>query len=250
MSANEAEAPDVKPVLVLTDVSSGYGRTTVLRYVNLSVMQGQTVAVLGSNGAGKTTLLRTITGLARLHSGRIEALGVDISSAAPFKRTQAGICLIPEGRGIFRTLSVKDNLMLARPPWMQSDAGGLDRAVELFPVLGERPSALAGTLSGGQQQMLALARAFICEPSVVLVDEVSLGLAPIVVDAIFAALMQLASKGISLVIVEQYVSRALEVADQVFLVRHGEIVDLGSPDGIDEAVLREDYLGVVGAQQT
>jgi branched-chain amino acid transport system ATP-binding protein len=233
----------VAPVLELRGVTAGYGRTTVLREVTVTVPKGSVVALLGPNGAGKTTMLRTAAGLLRATAGEVRVGGEDMTRRAPNQRAKHGLCLIPEGRGIFRALSVRDNLRMQVPPWAQAD-GAVDRAVQAFPVLGERMDQLAGNLSGGQQQMLALSRAFVTEPSVVLLDEVSMGLAPRIVDQIFTALKGLTEKGVALLLVEQYVSRALELADIVNLLDRGRISYSGPASGLDEAAVLRGYLGV------
>ena len=231
-----------EPVLEFAGVTAGYGRTTVLRDVSFAVAPGTVTAMLGANGAGKTTVLRTASGLVRPTSGEVRIGGVVANRRAPNQRAKDGFCLIPEGRGVFRSLSVRDNLRLQVPPWRRGAA--VDEAIEAFPVLGERVSQIAGTMSGGQQQMLALARAYLAKPAIVALDEVSMGLAPKIVDEIFVSLRTLASAGIALLIVEQYVHRALELADQVVLMDHGSTSYVGSASDLDEAELMRTYLGV------
>jgi branched-chain amino acid transport system ATP-binding protein len=208
-------------------VRAGYGRAEVLRNVDVVVPEGATVVLLGPNGAGKTTLLRTIAGLVPAHEGAIRFRGRPVTNEAAHRRARDGICLIPEGRGIFRRLTVRENLVV------QADArkvsAGIDRAVSLFPVLGERLDQEAGTLSGGQQQMVALARAFVVDAPLVMADELSMGLAPIVVDEIFAALAALKREGRSLLLVEQYVERAVAVADYVYIIGKGSVLFAGEP---------------------
>jgi len=214
-------------LLEVRGLRAGYGRTEVLRGVDLTVPEGATVVLLGANGAGKTTLLRTIAGLVPIADGRLRFRGEDVGRLPAHRRARRGVCLIPEGRGIFRRLTVRENLMV------QADAGGLpaavDRAAALFPVLGERLDQAAGTLSGGQQQMLAMARAFVTGAPLILADELSMGLAPVVVDDIFAALGALRGEGRSLLLVEQYVERAVAVADYVYILGKGSIVFAGEP---------------------
>ncbi len=215
----------------------------MLRDVSITVPEGSVVALLGPNGAGKTTLLRTAAGLLRAMTGTVRVGGDDMTRCAPSQRAKHGLCLIPEGRGVFRALSVRDNLRMQVPPWAESD-DAIDRAVEAFPVLGERMNQLAGSMSGGQQQMLALSRAFVTEPRVVLLDEVSIGLAPRIVDQIFTALKGLSERGVALLLVEQYVSRALEFADVVNMLDRGRISYSGAASGLDEAAVLQGYLGV------
>jgi branched-chain amino acid transport system ATP-binding protein len=208
-------------------VHAGYGRTEVLRGVDLVVPEGATVVLLGANGAGKTTLLKTIAGLLPVTSGEIRFRGGSITDVPSHRRARDGICLIPEGRGIFRRLSVRENLVVQSNP--RTSSAAIDRAVSLFPVLGERLDQEAGTLSGGQQQMVALARAFVVDAPLVLADELSMGLAPIVVDDIFAAFETLKREGRSLLLVEQYVERALNVADYVYILGKGTVQFTGEP---------------------
>jgi branched-chain amino acid transport system ATP-binding protein len=228
-------------VLELRGVTAGYGRTTVLRNVDVTVAPGSVTALLGPNGAGKTTLLRTATGLVSPSSGAIHVAGEDHTKSRPFQRSKAGLCLVPEGRGIFPNLSVAENLRLQVPPWRTGI--GYEPALEAFPVLKERLKQAAGSMSGGQQQMLALCRPFLSDPKVVLLDEVSMGLAPRIIDEIFTALVKLSESGVALLLVEQYVNRALKVADHVYLLGRGTIGYSGPPDTLDEAELVKQYVG-------
>jgi branched-chain amino acid transport system ATP-binding protein len=228
--------------LALEGITAGYGRTTVLRDVTVTVPAGSVVALIGPNGAGKTTLLRTAGGLLRPTAGRVAGAGEDLTRLRPHQRARAGVCLIPEGRGVFPGLSVRENLLMQLPPW--SKASGFDAAIDAFPVLGERLDQRAGTMSGGQQQMLALARCFLTDPSVVMLDEVSMGLAPRVIDEIFAALQKLADSGVALLLVEQYVTRALAMADQVYLLDRGRIVFSGAANEVDADEVVRRYLHV------
>jgi branched-chain amino acid transport system ATP-binding protein len=226
----------------LRGVDAGYAGTTVLRHVDLLVPPASVVALLGANGAGKTTLLRVASGLLRPSAGEVIVDGVDLTGAAPHQLVAAGVCHIPEGRGIFRSLSVRENLVLYSDPARQ--AVSIDLAVEAFPSLGRRISHQAGQLSGGEQQMLALARAYIQQPRIVLLDEVSMGLAPVVVDEIFEFLERLAHQGVSLLLVEQYVTRALAAADWVYLLNRGEVVFAGEPSEVDGDAVFTQYVGV------
>ena len=230
------------PALELSGITAGYGRTTVLRDVTVSVPAGKVVALIGPNGAGKTTLLRTAGGLLRPAAGQVSGGGQDLTRQRAFQRARAGVCLIPEGRGIFPGLTVRENLLMQVPPWKKGS--DFDAAVDAFPVLGERLSQRAGSMSGGQQQMLALGRCFLSEPSVVLLDEVSMGLAPLVIDEIFAALQKLADAGVALLVVEQYVNRALAMADLVYLLDRGETVFSGPASELDADEIVRRYLHV------
>ena len=227
--------------LELAGVSAGYDGLAVLRGVDLVVPAGSIVALLGPNGAGKTTLLRTASGVLKPTSGRVFVAGRDVTGRAPNKRARAGLCLIPEGRGIFRSLTVRDNLRMLVPPWRADKS--VDRALDAFPMLRQRLGQVAGTLSGGQQQMLALARTYLADPQVILLDEVSMGLAPKVVDEIFETLHDLARSGVALLLVEQYINRALEMADWVVLLDRGHVVFSGSPAGLDQDLVMQRYLG-------
>jgi branched-chain amino acid transport system ATP-binding protein len=229
-------------MLTLHSVTAGYGGSTALRDVNFTVGDGEVVALLGPNGAGKSTLLRTATGFVKPRSGRIEFCGEDLTGAAPHNFVRRGLCHLPEGRGIFPSLSVRENLRI------QGRARSLDEtlaeATELFPALGSRLSQTAGSLSGGEQQMLALSRAYFTNPKLVLVDEASLGLAPLMVDRIYEALRMLVERGMSLVVVEQYVQKALELAKTVYILSRGEVIHVGKADEIDTDEIYEKYLGI------
>ena len=240
MATSFESATTTQAVLELEDVTSGYGRTTVLRGIDLSVKPGSVTAVLGANGAGKTTLLRTAAGALQPSAGRVLMSGDDVTRLAPHRRARRGQVSIPEGRGVFRNLTVRDNLRMSLPPW---EAGtGMAPALEAFPALADRLDQVAGTMSGGQQQMLALARAFLASPSLVLVDEVSMGLSPRLVDEIFGSLRALAQSGVALLLVEQYVHRALELADQVVLLANGAFTFSGAPSEMDSDALVRSYL--------
>lgn len=236
-----ADSIEQAPSLELRRVTSGYDDTVVLRDVSLSVPRGSIVALLGPNGAGKTTLLRTAAGLNRPMAGEVHLLGTDVSAHNPTLRSQAGLCLIPEGRAIFRSLTVRENLALQAGK--RERATALHEAVEVFPTLGDRLSQVAGSLSGGEQQMLALARAYTSDPKIVLVDEASLGLAPKVVEIVFNFLSQLARKGAALLIVDQYVSRALDLADYAYVLARGEVTFSGSAGELRASDVFARYLG-------
>ncbi len=230
-------------MLRLTGVRAGYRRTEVLHGVDLLVPPGAAVALLGANGAGKSTLLRVAAGLLPATGGSVWFGEERIDRLSTHERTRRGLCLIPEGRAIFRQLTVRQNLA------MQVGGKGVDaavdRAVAAFPMLGERLGQVAGTLSGGQQQMLAVARALVTDPAVVLADELSVGLAPVVVDEIFEAVAALRAAGRSLLIVEQYVDRALAVADYVYILHKGRIAFVGEPAQCRAEDVYQQYLGSV-----
>jgi len=229
-------------MLELRDIVAGYAETVVLRDVSLTVPSGSVVALLGPNGAGKTTLLRVASGLLRPRSGGVLLDGVDWTGRRAPRLAAAGVCHVPEGRGIFPALTVRENLLLYAPPGAVGEA--IERAGEAFPVLVDRLGQVAGTLSGGQQQMLALARAYVSSPRLVLLDEVSMGLAPRIVDEIFEFFGRLRNEGASLLVVEQYVTRALEMADYVYLLQRGRVAFCGQPCEVDAANVLNQYLGV------
>jgi len=229
-------------MLEIERVTAGYGDTVVLRDVSLSVPDGKVVALLGPNGAGKTTTLRTAAGLIRPSAGRIVLDGEDVTGKKPYAMNRRGLCLLPEGRGIFPSLSVRENLVLQSPKGREDES--IARGVEAFPALRDRLSQLAGSLSGGEQQMLALVRAYVTDPKIVVVDEASLGLSPLLVNRIFEALAQIVAGGTSLLLVEQYVTRALELADEVYLLNRGRIVFSGAADEVQGDDVLEHYLGI------
>jgi branched-chain amino acid transport system ATP-binding protein len=231
----------VPPLLEVRGLSAGYGRTTVLHEIDLDVPAGSVAALLGSNGAGKTTLLRTLAGLLRPSQGKIVFDGASIDDLRPDERAGKGLCLIPEGRGVFPNLTVRENLRLQCP--RGGDESLIELAVDAFPALGRRMSERAGRMSGGEQQMLALARCFVARPRLVLLDEVSMGLAPRIVDEIFAVLDRLARDGVSIVLVEQYVSRALHMAENAYLLAKGRIAFSGPASDLDEDEVMRRYLG-------
>jgi branched-chain amino acid transport system ATP-binding protein len=200
------------------------------------------VALIGPNGAGKTTLLRVASGLLPMTSGRMVLDGQEVTGWSSDALARAGVCHVPEGRGIFRGLTVRENLRLQAPPGDPS----VKAAVEAFPRLAQRMNQRAGSMSGGEQQMLALAHAYLGTPRVVLLDEVSMGLAPNIVNEIFDHLRVLASRGTSLLLVEQYVHRAMELADYVYVLRRGVVEFAGEPWELGTDEILTSYLGEVG----
>jgi branched-chain amino acid transport system ATP-binding protein len=228
-------------VLELRGITAGYQGHTVLRDVSIVVPDRAVVALLGPNGAGKTTLLRVASGLLAPSSGTMVLDGTDVTGAAADALARRGVCHVPEGRGVFPTMTVRDNLRLQAPGDL--DGEQLAAITRVFPRLGDRIAQTAGTLSGGEQQMLALAHAYLAAPSVILLDEVSMGLAPLIVDEIFEHLRALASAGTSMLVVEQYVARALALADYVFVLRKGQIEFAGEPGELGEDSILASYLG-------
>lgn len=234
-------------MLELRDVTAGYGGSVAVRGVSITVPDSSVVALLGPNGAGKSTTLRVASGAMRPTKGVVLLDGQDITRVPPFKRARTGICHLPEGRGIFPSLSVRNNLALFVPKKREAEA--FDEAAATFPILGQRRRQQAGTLSGGEQQMLSLARAYVSRPKVVLVDEASLGLAPLIVDGIFNFLQKLAREGVALLMVEQYVTRALEMADTVYVMQKGEVVYGGPAADLDAERLFGMYAGSADGEQ-
>ncbi len=232
--------------LTVEQVQVRYGRVRALSGIDLTVEQGTVLAVLGRNGAGKSSLLGAISGLVRPHRGRVIWEGDDISRWPSDRRARAGIALVPEGRRIFPNISVRENLVLggfSRPAADRQQA--LDRVLDLFPILAERIAAGGGQLSGGQQQLLAIGRALMGEPRLLLLDEPSLGLAPLAVDEVYAELRRLKAAGIGMILVEQQVGRALQIADDAVVLNVGEVVLRERPERLkDDPRLVGAYLGM------
>jgi branched-chain amino acid transport system ATP-binding protein len=233
-------------LLELDRVSVSYGGMRALSDVSLVVPQGCVVALLGPNGAGKTSTLRAISGLVRPSSGEIRLAGKCINRVAPHRISASGVLHVPEGRGIFRSLNVRENLQMATYSQRRVDPDSMiDQAVEMFPVLGGRLSQVAGTLSGGEQQMLALARAFAARPKLLMLDEISMGLAPRVTQQLFDAIREAAKGGLSMLLIEQYVDAALELADYGYVMEKGTILDMGEPADLRASgALNAAYLGI------
>ena len=230
------------PALELIDLRAGYGRIEVLHGVSLVVPTGSVFALLGPNGAGKSTTLQVIGGSVPASSGCIHIAGSHVNGASPNDLARAGVCRIPEGRGVFPNLTVKENLRIWTFASELTPEELEERAYQRFPRLAERHEQLAGTLSGGEQQMLAMSRAFVTQPSILLLDEISMGLAPLIVSGLYELVAQLAAEGITILLVEQFARTALAVADYAAVMTQGEIVAVGEPADIADAV-QEAYLG-------
>jgi branched-chain amino acid transport system ATP-binding protein len=226
--------------LELQDIWAGYGEVTALRSVTLTVPDAGVVALLGPNGAGKTTLLKVASGLLRPRRGRLLLDGEDITGERAERIAARGICHVTEGRSVFPGLTVRENLRMFADP--KAEKTCIDRAVEAFPKLGRRLGQTAGTMSGGEQQMLAMSRAYVQQARLVLLDEVSMGLAPIIVDEIFAFLARLVAEGVSLLVVEQYVAKALALADTLYLLVRSRVAFAGEPAEVRGTDLFAQYL--------
>jgi branched-chain amino acid transport system ATP-binding protein len=231
----------VTPILQLSAVRAGYGRIDVLHGIDLEVRPGEVFALLGPNGAGKSTTLAVASGQIVPSSGAVLMAGRDVTGAPVDALARAGVCLIPEGRGIFPNLTVAENLRMATFTG-HSYRRVLDLAFAQFPRLGERRKQTAGTLSGGEQQMLAMARALATEPAVLLIDELSMGLAPIIVEELYEHVRQIAASGLSIVIVEQFAHEILGLADRAGIMLHGRLLHTGPPANI-AGELSDAYLG-------
>jgi branched-chain amino acid transport system ATP-binding protein len=230
-------------LLEVRDLKVSYGNAVALDGLSLKATRGSVTALLGSNGAGKSTLARALAGLVPVSAGTIRFGGTDITRTPANRINKMGLAYLPEGRGVFPTLSVNDNLSMAvqRLPAAERNAA-IDHAVSLFPVLGERRKQLAGTLSGGQQQMLSLARVLARAPRLLIADEISLGLAPVIVDEVFQGLEGAIAEGVSVILIEQFVHRALELADTCHIMARGSVVWSGAASEARAEVL-EHYLG-------
>jgi branched-chain amino acid transport system ATP-binding protein len=234
-------------LLELEGVDAFYGRIQALRGISIQVDKGEVVALIGSNGAGKTTTLRTISGLMHPHSGSIRFDGRDITRTGPSKIVGLGICQSPEGRRLFPRMTVVDNLF--RGAYPRNDRPGIaadmDHVFKLFPRLQERRTQIAGTLSGGEQQMLAMGRALMARPKLLMLDEPSLGLAPILVETIFSIVREINAEGTPVLLVEQNANKALEVAHRGYVLETGSIVQTGSGhDLLASEDVQKAYLGM------
>jgi branched-chain amino acid transport system ATP-binding protein len=237
-------------MLSISNLHAGYGKVEVLHGISLEVPKGKVVTLIGSNGAGKTTTMRAVSGMIAPSQGTITLGGKDVTGLEPYHVAKLGLAHSPEGRRVFATMSVTDNLLLgafprytgARP--RGNIAAALERAMEYFPRLKERRTQLAGTLSGGEQQMLAMARAMMLNPDVVLLDEPSMGLAPILVQEVFRTIERLRAEGVTMLLVEQFAAAALKVADYGYVLENGRISVHGEAARLrDDPAVKAAYLG-------
>ncbi len=238
-------------MLKVTGLKVAYGGIQAVKGVSFEVMQGELVSLIGANGAGKTTTLKAVTGTQPVAEGSIEFLGRSIKGQGSWDLVKQGLVMVPEGRGVFTRMTITENLLMGA--YIRTDKPGIERDIErmfeLFPRLKERKDQLAGTMSGGEQQMLAMARALMSQPKVLLLDEPSMGLSPIMVDKIFEVVKDVYSQGMTVVLVEQNARRALQIADRGYVMDSGEITMTGAgKDMLDDPKVRAAYLGeAVGA---
>ncbi|MFA6576830.1 MAG: ABC transporter ATP-binding protein [Nocardioides sp.] len=223
------------PILEVLDLHAAYGRIEVLRGVDLAVPKGAVMALLGPNGAGKSTLVKVISGQKKASGGDIHLAGVNVRNVAPEELARIGLCTVPEGRSVFPNLTVQENLTLMSYAGVPAEAV-LETAFTYFPRLLERRSQLAGTMSGGEQQMLAMSRALASDPALLLLDELSMGLAPLIVDELYDTVAQIASSGVSILCIEQFARTALRVSDYAAVMSGGRVVASGEPDEIMETM--------------
>lgn len=232
-------------MLKLTNINTFYGKIQALKDININVTKGQVVTILGANGAGKTTTMNTIAGLIKSSGGRIEYLGNDVTGKRPDQLLRQGLALVPEGRGILSSMTVLENLEMGAYHRSDDEIGAdLEKVMKRFPILKEREQQLGGTLSGGQQQMLAIGRVMMSKPDLLLLDEPSMGLAPIIVSDIFKIIEEINTEGTTVLLVEQNARQALKVADYGYVLETGRVV----AEGTSEELLKDDtikkaYLG-------
>ena len=233
-------------LLQVTDLRVAYGGIQAVKGISFQVNEGELVSLIGSNGAGKTTTMKAITGSLTPSAGRIEYLGRDIRGQGSWDLVQQGLVMVPEGRGVFTRMSILENLQMGA--YLRNDAAGIQSDIErvftLFPRLKERRAQLAGTLSGGEQQMLAMGRALLSRPKLLLLDEPSMGLSPLMVDKIFEVIAEVAALGVTLLLVEQNASRALKMAQRAYVMESGEISMQGEAKALlHDPKVRAAYLG-------
>jgi len=234
-------------ILEIEDLNTYYGSIHALKGITLRVDEGEIVTLIGANGAGKTTTLNTISGIVRPRSGHVRVAGVDVTHEPPHKIVMRGVVQVPEGRRMFARLTVDENLKMGAYTVLDANAirEGIERSYTMFPRLKERRSQVAGTLSGGEQQMLAMARGLMSEPRILLLDEPSMGLAPVLVDSIFETIRQLHATGTTILLVEQNARMALQIADRGYVIETGAIVLSDRADSLRENPnVQKSYLGI------
>lgn len=231
-------------LLDVQGLTAHYGDFQALFGVNLHLDQGEAVAIIGANGAGKTTLMRAITGIARVTGGSVRLDGSEITRLAAPDILTRGIAMVPEGRRLFPSLSVEENLRIGAHARSGNGYWTLDRLYEVFPILRERRNSPGTALSGGQQQMVAIGRALMSNPQVLLCDELSLGLAPVVIKEIYASFPRIRESGTSVIVVEQDIGQALKVADRVYCMMEGRVTLSGRPGELSRAAIHDAYFGV------
>ena len=234
-------------LLEIKDLRVSYGKIEAIKGISLNVKQGEIVTLVGANGAGKTTLLKTISGLLKPSAGVISFEGKDIQTIAPHNRVLEGLCQAPEGRGIFPGMTVLENLEMgkfSRKEWKNELKEDLDRIYHLFPRLKERQNQTGGTLSGGEQQMLSIGRALMSRPKLLLLDEPSMGLAPMFIKQIFNIIREFQTQGVSILLVEQNAAQALSCANRAYIMETGNIVKEGAgKDLLNDEAIKKAYLG-------
>jgi len=234
-------------LLEIKDLRVSYGKIEAIKGISLNVKQGEIVTLVGANGAGKTTLLKTISGLLKPSAGVISFEGKDIQTIAPHNRVLEGLCQAPEGRGIFPGMTVLENLEMgkfSRKEWKNELKEDLDRIYDLFPRLKERQNQTGGTLSGGEQQMLSIGRALMSRPKLLLLDEQSMGLAPMIIKQIFNIIREIQTQGVSILLVEQNAAQALSCANRAYIMETGNIVKEGAgKDLLNDEAIKKAYLG-------
>ncbi len=246
MGGIEMKHNNAAVLLKVSDVKVGYGGIQAVKGVSLEVREGELVSLIGSNGAGKTTTMKAITGLLPLGAGHIELAGKTIDGQGPWDLVQQGLAMVPEGRGVFTRMTIVENLQMGA--YIRDDnaviAEDIERVFTTFPRLKERRDQLAGTMSGGEQQMLAMGRALMSRPKVLLLDEPSMGLSPIMVDKIFEVIQEVSAQGVTILLVEQNASRALQIADRGYVMESGLITLHGDArEMLHDPKVREAYLG-------
>jgi branched-chain amino acid transport system ATP-binding protein len=246
MGGIEMKHDNAAVLLKVSDLKVGYGGIQAVKGVSLEVREGELVSLIGSNGAGKTTTMKAITGLLPLGGGHIELAGKTIDGQGPWDLVQQGLAMVPEGRGVFTRMTIVENLQMGA--YIRDDyaaiAEDIERVFTTFPRLKERRDQLAGTMSGGEQQMLAMGRALMSRPKVLLLDEPSMGLSPIMVDKIFEVIQEVSAQGVTILLVEQNASRALQIADRGYVMESGLITLSGDAhEMLHDPKVREAYLG-------